>query len=407
MSISLLNTTLNPTSSVYSQINSNFQFLQSGLNGFIPVSSGNSFVKTAGNQTISGVKNFTSRPTVNGVGVVLQNEVTSGGTVNTSTFVQTVGDQTIGGKKTFTSGIAADVDIPGGKNLTFFDQYGGYFEMGRTSGSYSDAVFYLKNSSTNATILKISPELNPAHIEFPSLPFGQKQKMSIGNGIDKSTVTILELNSTTQGFLPPRLTTSQRNALRDFTNSGSFTPILPAGLTIYNTTSKTIEVYDGVAWNSLSKDSSNDGFSLIKVALQVPKRKTFSVVTPSLAPGASASIDMPLGAFRGYFLYQITASHPSWTVLYKNSFDRTNDALRTQNTPPSSNAGVIAQAINLTDSSTISFTPAALGWVDYTTYSGPARSYNLPIKVRNNSTAARPISVFITLVPTDADENII
>ena len=51
-----------------------------------------------GNQTISGVKTFSSRPTVNGTGVLLSGEATSS---TISNVVYQTGDQTISGVKTF------------------------------------------------------------------------------------------------------------------------------------------------------------------------------------------------------------------------------------------------------------------------------------------------------------------
>ena len=56
------------------------------------------------------------------------------------------------------------------------------------------------------------------------------------------TSAILELNSTAKGFLPPRMTTAQRDAMT--------TPAIPAlaGGVIYNTTTKQLNVYDGSAW---------------------------------------------------------------------------------------------------------------------------------------------------------------
>ena len=50
----------------------------------------------------------------------------------------------------------------------------------------------------------------------------------------------LDIASTTQGFLPPRMTTTQRDAI-----AGPAT-----GLTIYNTTIKAFQVYNGTAWFS-------------------------------------------------------------------------------------------------------------------------------------------------------------
>ncbi|MBK6966766.1 MAG: hypothetical protein IPH20_23420 [Bacteroidales bacterium] len=52
---------------------------------------------------------------------------------------------------------------------------------------------------------------------------------------------LLDVSSTTKGFLPPRITTAQRNAIA-----------APAeGLVIYNTSEKALNVYDGTAWSSM------------------------------------------------------------------------------------------------------------------------------------------------------------
>ncbi len=52
----------------------------------------------------------------------------------------------------------------------------------------------------------------------------------------------LQVDSTTQGFLPPRMTTTQRNAIA--------TP--PAGLMIYNTTTNKLNFYNGTAWEAVT-----------------------------------------------------------------------------------------------------------------------------------------------------------
>jgi|688.fasta_scaffold00448_66 hypothetical protein len=57
-------------------------------------------VYNTGNQTISGIKNFASRPTVNGTGVLLSGEVAQ---ADLSSTVRTTGDQTISGIKNFAS----------------------------------------------------------------------------------------------------------------------------------------------------------------------------------------------------------------------------------------------------------------------------------------------------------------
>lgn len=58
---------------------------------------------------------------------------------------------------------------------------------------------------------------------------------SIANG-----TALLDVKSTTKGFLPPRLDSNQRNAI-----------VSPAaGLTIYNTSIKAFQCYNGTAWYS-------------------------------------------------------------------------------------------------------------------------------------------------------------
>lgn len=55
--------------------------------------------------------------------------------------------------------------------------------------------------------------------------------------------SILELNSTTKGFLPPRMTTDQRNAIN--------LPPPPTGLIIFNTTTNRLEIKTSSGWASL------------------------------------------------------------------------------------------------------------------------------------------------------------
>jgi hypothetical protein len=61
---------------------------------------------------------------------------------------------------------------------------------------------------------------------------------NVGGGASLNPAAIIELNSTTKGFLPSRMTTTQRNAIA--------TP--PTGLIVYNTTTNSIDVYNGTAW---------------------------------------------------------------------------------------------------------------------------------------------------------------
>ena len=71
-------------------------------------------------------------------------------------------------------------------------------------------------------------------------PTAKAQNVGIGTSTPHAS-SILELNANNRGFLPPRLTTVQRNAIAS-----------PAeGLVIYNLTVHCLEYFDGTAWQTL------------------------------------------------------------------------------------------------------------------------------------------------------------
>ena len=64
--------------------------------------------------------------------------------------------------------------------------------------------------------------------------------LSIGNQSAANASSILELTSTTKGFLPPRMTTTQRNAIAS----------PAAGLVVYDNTDNKHYGYNGTTWNA-------------------------------------------------------------------------------------------------------------------------------------------------------------
>jgi hypothetical protein len=63
--------------------------------------------------------------------------------------------------------------------------------------------------------------------------------MGTGGG---STSAIMQLDSTTQGFLPPQMTTTQRDAI---SSPGT-------GILIYNTTTNKYNFYNGTGWEAVT-----------------------------------------------------------------------------------------------------------------------------------------------------------
>jgi hypothetical protein len=70
-------------------------------------------------------------------------------------------------------------------------------------------------------------------------------KLIVGASSAASASAVLEASSTSQGFLPPRMTSTQRNAISS--------PV--AGLTIWNTTYVQLEVYNGSLWVNMNGTS--------------------------------------------------------------------------------------------------------------------------------------------------------
>jgi hypothetical protein len=64
---------------------------------------------------------------------------------------------------------------------------------------------------------------------------------SIGNAGAPNASSILDLTSTTKGFLPPRMTTTQKNAIAS----------PAAGLVVYDNTTNKLQCYNGSTWNDL------------------------------------------------------------------------------------------------------------------------------------------------------------
>jgi hypothetical protein len=89
-------------------------------------------------------------------------------------------------------------------------------------------------------------------------------KVGIGTTAPNASA-ILDVNSTSLGFLPPRLTTSQRNAISS----------PAAGLLLYNTTTNALEINNGASWRGVG-----DGYGfMVKSGVYVYSQAWSSVTT--------------------------------------------------------------------------------------------------------------------------------
>lgn len=65
---------------------------------------------------------------------------------------------------------------------------------------------------------------------------------NVGIGTTANAAAILDVASTTKGFLPPRMTGTERDAIA----------APPAGLMVYNTTTNKLNFYNGTAWEAVT-----------------------------------------------------------------------------------------------------------------------------------------------------------
>jgi hypothetical protein len=160
--------------------------------------------------------------------------------------------------------------ISGSSMASFYDFYlqpsGGGVYIGSTTGSPSAKVHIKGSGSTSATTsllvqnsagaqsLKVSDDNNVVLGDgvFTGFVAGSGQigrylisAGTVGNVFGDYTSfaasAIVQCDSTTRGFLPPRMTTTQKNAIAS-----------PArGLIIYDNTTNKLQCYNGSTWNDL------------------------------------------------------------------------------------------------------------------------------------------------------------
>lgn len=106
------------------------------------------------------------------------------------------------------------------------------------------------NSGASANLGTLTNPWNDLHIKGNTSILGS---VAIGQSGSAEASSILELESTTKGFLLPRMTTTQRNAIT--------TPA--AGLMVYDTTKDSIYHYNGTSWTIMVRNTVNDSNIII------------------------------------------------------------------------------------------------------------------------------------------------
>ena len=175
----------------------------------------------------------------------------STGSFNTASGGAALYSNTTGDGNTAIGGEALGLNTTGSSNTAI----GSGALSTNSTGDFNTAIGYLANvvsdSLTNATAIgngAIASASNTIQLGNTAVTAVKTSgaitaggKIIAGASSASSTSAVMEANSTTQGFLPPRLTTTQRDSIAS--------PV--AGLTIWNTTNTQLEVYDGSYWKNM------------------------------------------------------------------------------------------------------------------------------------------------------------
>ncbi len=126
----------------------------------------------------------------------------------------------------------------------------------------------------------------------------------VGIGTTKPhSSSILDLESTNKGFLPPRLTKGQRDAI------SSPEP----GLIIYNTEDNCIQYYVGTYWfDPCCSNSVKSGVDALPILIRIDPTNGSNVMRMNTADGTSAGTQAVLDDY----VYQISSSIGAYDLVY-------------------------------------------------------------------------------------------
>lgn len=133
-------------------------------------------------------------------------------------------------------GIAMEVSAGGAIPFQLFSESGN-IRIGYTTVVSTSTKLSIRGLTNDSTTLTINATAND---DSSTLRAFNSNQVIIGPGGTLSASAALQVESTTRGFLPPRMTTTQR--------TGIVTPA--AGLVVYDTTDNRHYGYNGSTWNA-------------------------------------------------------------------------------------------------------------------------------------------------------------
>ena len=132
---------------------------------------------------------------------------------------------------------------------------------------------------------------------FIAASFTSIAQVGVGTTMPDASAA-LEIESTTKGFLQPRMTTAERDVI----NSG----VWAEGLTIYNTDTKCLELYNGTNWISVCDGSvvttPPPSTSLTTQVASDNSGGTYTFLAHNLGADTSLDPDIPVVGLQGAYI---------------------------------------------------------------------------------------------------------
>lgn len=229
-----------------------------------------------------------------------------------------------GGSGATTANAALNAFLPsqGGNSGKYLTTDGTNTSWATVSGTGTVTSVGLSGTSNQVTVTGSSPITTsgswtlslPQDIATSSnVQFG---KIGLGSSVEASS--ILSLSSTSLGFLPPRMTTTQRDAISSPGN----------GLVIYNTTTGVLNFYNGSVWGAVGSGSGT------VTSVAATSSGSLSISGSPITTSGTLTIDIANVGTAGSYAYvttnakgQVIAGYPVITTkgdiyVYSSGVDR-------------------------------------------------------------------------------------
>lgn len=236
---------------------------------------------------------------------------TNTGDQDLSNFVDKTTNQTIAGVKTFSSTIVGSVNGNAATVTTNANLTGAITSVGNTTSLGAITALDLNNAldsvqGTGAVVFSNSPGLVTPDI-------GAATGTSLVLGGVKNANAILDVQSTTKALLPPRMTTTQKNAV----------PSPVEGMVVYDSDINSLQFYDGTAWVSNPASFANYVKTPVMTAPKMGSAKMSAggvvLVDNGDMMNSNCTLPGPTGRFACNFTSGFFTNNPVCTVSQFNN----------------------------------------------------------------------------------------